>query len=146
MNKRNISLWHFLNNGIVVLLKVQLQSFAKYLRRTVALMWNSRRFFQEIFSGTNKIFISGVGPSIRQLFYEIVRFSWYFLTSRDLKSQVVWQLVRQLVRQLVYTRLLLIITRCFTCGKSKICPTIKKSQNIMNMIVCKIFFCALSLY
>ena len=31
--------------------------------------------------------------------------------------------------------LLLIITLSFTCGENKICLTIKKSQNIMNMIV-----------
>ena len=35
--------------------------------------------------------------------------------------------------QLVYTCLLLTITLRFNCGESKICPTIKKSQN-MNMI------------
>ena len=32
-------------------------------------------------------------------------------------------------------QLLLIITLRFTCGERKICSTIKKSQNIMNMIV-----------
>ena len=42
---------------------------------------------------------------------------------------------RQLVRQLIYTSLLQIITFHFTCGERKICSTIKKSQNIMNLIV-----------
>ena len=42
---------------------------------------------------------------------------------------------RQLVRQLIYTSLLQIITFRFTCGERKICSTIKKSQNIMNLIV-----------
>ena len=37
--------------------------------------------------------------------------------------------------QIVYASLLLIITLCFICGEGKICSTIKKSQNIMNMIV-----------
>ena len=35
----------------------------------------------------------------------------------------------------VYISLLLIITLPFTCGERKICSTIKKSQNIMHMIV-----------
>ena len=39
------------------------------------------------------------------------------------------------MRQLVHTSLLLIITPRFTCGGRKIFSTIKKSQNIMNMIV-----------
>ena len=42
--------------------------------------------------------------------------------------------------------LLLIIALRFTCGESKICGNIKISQNIMTMIVCKIFFCFLGLY
>ena len=45
------------------------------------------------------------------------------------------------MRQLLYTTcLLLIATLRFTCGGRKIWSTIKKSQNIMNMIVSKIFF------
>ena len=39
------------------------------------------------------------------------------------------------MRQLVYTNLLQIITFRFTCGERKIRSTIKKSQNIMKMIV-----------
>ena len=54
------------------------------------------------------------------------------------KSSVVRQLVRQ-----VYT-ILLIITFRFTCGERKMSSTIKKSQNIMNMIaVFKHLFSAL---
>ena len=45
------------------------------------------------------------------------------------------QVVKEVERQLVYTSLLLIITHRFTCGENKICSTIKKSQDIMNMIV-----------
>ena len=41
----------------------------------------------------------------------------------------------QLVMQLVYTGSLLIITLRFTCGERKIHSTIKKSQNIMSMII-----------
>ena len=37
--------------------------------------------------------------------------------------------------QFVYISLLLIITNRFTCGGRKMCASIKKSQNIMNMIV-----------
>ena len=36
----------------------------------------------------------------------------------------------------IYTSLLLIIMLCFTYGEREICSTIKKSQNILNMIVC----------
>ena len=39
---------------------------------------------------------------------------------------------------LVHTTVLLIITLFFTCGGKKICSTIKKSQNSMNMIVAMI--------
>ena len=51
------------------------------------------------------------------------------------------------MRQLVYACLLLIIILRFTCGERKICSTIKKPQNIMNMILglfmsylCDLFF------
>ena len=43
--------------------------------------------------------------------------------------------IKLLVRQLVYTSLLLITTFRFTCGERNIRSTIKKSQNIMNMVV-----------
>ena len=43
------------------------------------------------------------------------------------------------MRQLAYTYLLLLITHRFTCGKRKNFSTIKKSQNIMNMIVVACF-------
>ena len=46
----------------------------------------------------------------------------------------------------VYASLLLINTLPFTCGERKICSTIKKSQNIMNIIIVKIFFYLLCLY
>ena len=39
------------------------------------------------------------------------------------------------MRQLVHTILLLIITLRFTCREREICSPIKKSQNIMNLIV-----------
>ena len=39
------------------------------------------------------------------------------------------------MKQLVYNNLLLIITLRFTCGERKICSAIKKSQNVINMIV-----------
>ena len=39
------------------------------------------------------------------------------------------------MRQLVYTSLLPIITLRFNCGELKICSSIKKAQNIMNIIV-----------
>ena len=47
------------------------------------------------------------------------------------------EVIRQLLRELIYTSLLEIITLRFACGEKKIASTIKKSQNIMNMIVDK---------
>ena len=41
----------------------------------------------------------------------------------------------KLVRQLVYTSMLSTTTLLFTYGEKEICSTIKKSQNIMNMII-----------
>ena len=38
------------------------------------------------------------------------------------------------MRQIVYTSLLIIMTLCFTCGERKICSTIKKFQNIINVV------------
>ena len=43
------------------------------------------------------------------------------------------------MRQLVYTGLLLIMTLRFTSEETKIYSTIKKSQNIINMILGKKF-------
>ena len=37
--------------------------------------------FQENFTSTEKMFISRGGLSTRQQFYEVLRFSWYFLVS-----------------------------------------------------------------
>ena len=61
----------------------------------------------------------------------------YTQTYREIfKSALVYlYVVGQLMRQLVYTSLLLIITLRFTCGERKIFSTIRKSQNIMKMIV-----------
>ena len=47
--------------------------------------------------------------------------------------------------QLIYTSVLLIITLRFTCGRRKICSAIRKFQNIISMIYCKVFFCFLCL-
>ena len=43
------------------------------------------------------------------------------------------------MRQLADTSLLLKIMFHFTCREKKICSTIKKAENIMNMIVCNFF-------
>ena len=43
-------------------------------------------------------------------------------------------MVWQLVGQLLYTSLLLLIMFSFTSGESKVCSTIKKFQNITNLI------------
>ena len=47
--------------------------------------------------------------------------------------------------QLVYISLLLIIRLHLTCAERKTCSTIIKSQRILNIIVCEIFFFSLRL-
>ena len=44
------------------------------------------------------------------------------------------------MRQLVYVPCLLVDTIRFTCSERKIWSDIEKSQNIINMVVCKILF------
>ena len=67
------------------------------------------------------------------------RFSWYFLFPKILSFNS-WG------NSWGNTSLLLIGTLRFTCGEKKIWSAIKNFQKIMNMIVCKIFFCFLSIY
>ena len=67
------------------------------------------------------------------------RFSWYFLFPKILSFN-------SLGNSWGNTSLLLIGTLRFTCGERKIWSAIKNFQKIMNMIVCKIFFCFLSIY
>ena len=67
------------------------------------------------------------------------RFSWYFLFPKILSFN-------SLGNSWGNTSLLLIGTLRFTCGEKKIWSAIKNFQKIMNMIVCKIFFCFLSIY
>ena len=55
--------------------------------------------FQEFFASIDKMFNLGGRLGTRLSFYEVFRFSWYFLIFQDPKSEI----VRQLVRQLVYT-------------------------------------------
>ena len=89
-----------------------LQSFTKYLKQTLGFMRNNTLWekftllFKEIFNSADQRFISSGGLSTRQLFYEVLRFSWYFLIFYDLKSWV----FRQFVRQLVYTSLLCFVS------------------------------------
>ena len=92
---------------------------------------------KKIFTITDKIFISGVGLRTRQWFYEVLRYSWYILISWGPKSSA--------CEQLVYNTSFL-VALCFTCAQRKMSSTVKESQNIMNMTVCKIFFCFLCLY
>ena len=83
----------------------QRQSWPKYMRQTLVLVWNSalrEKFnfnFWAVFATIGKIFIWKERLSTRLYFYENLRSSWYFLISEDPKSSG----VRQLVRQLVYT-------------------------------------------
>ena len=73
INKRMIVAYH------------RLQPFRKYLRQTlcetVHYGKSSISVFQEIFTGTDKIFISGGALSTRQKFSQVLIFFWYFLIS-----------------------------------------------------------------
>ena len=51
------------------------------------------------------------------------------------KSNTFFSFILPAARQHLYASLLVIITLRFTCSERKICSTIKKSQDIMNMIV-----------
>ena len=60
---------------------------------------------------------------------------WEFSDNSYFQGSQVLKVVRQFVRQLIYTSFFLLIIKLrFTCGETKICSTIKRSQNIMNMI------------
>ena len=54
--------------------------------------------------------------------------------------------VCEATREATLIYLLLIIARCFTCCENKIWYSIKKSKNIMSMIVFNFFFWFLCLY
>ena len=99
----------------------RLESFAGYLSQALVFVWNScslREWFNFCFA--------------RDFCYCRQIFHFGILSLK--------------LRQLAYNSLLLIITLRFICGERKISSIIKKSQNIMNMIVCKIFLCFLYLY
>ena len=61
------------------------QSWSKYLRQTLVFMWNStirkkfNFYFQEFFASIDKILILEVRLGTWLSFYEVLRFSWYFL-------------------------------------------------------------------
>ena len=89
----------------------------------------------EAFASIDKIFILGVRPSSMLEFYKVLTFSWYLFSLKLFgnsggNSYVSWVLI--------------IITPRFTCGKRKLWQNIKRYQNIMTMIVCKIFVCLLT--
>ena len=113
------------DSGIPTSMSRGLQLLTECLGQALVFMWNTRprERFISIFQGISW----GWGG----LSGRILRFSWYFLHSEDPESYATCQLVEQLV----YTSLLLTTKLRFTCGETKICSTIKMSQNIMKMIV-----------
>ena len=86
-------------------------------------------------------------------FYEALKFSWYSLTFWALGPPLPapWRpacpqvLSCSVACESTWTCLLLIIALRYTCGERKIWSNIKKYQNIMKMIVLKIFLCFLCL-
>ena len=86
--------------------------------------------FREIFVSTDKILISGGGTEHQAII--LWRFEIFLIFSNFLRSLVLSQSASREAN--VYTRLLLIILLRFSCGETKICSTIKKPRNIMNMI------------
>ena len=67
--------------------------------RDSALPGKFNLYFSGVFPNIDKIFILGRRLSTRLWFYQVLRFSWYFLISSDPHPSI----VRQLVRQLAYT-------------------------------------------
>ena len=68
---------------------IKLQSFTKYLRQTLVFThYRNIQFFfcRRFLLVLKKTLYSREGLSTRQLFYEDLRFSWYFLISKHPKS------------------------------------------------------------
>ena len=53
--------------------------------------------FEETFASVNEMLSLAGILGARLLFYEFLRFSWYFLISEDPKSYAFWKLVGQFV-------------------------------------------------
>ena len=110
----------------------QPQLFKKHLRAALVFMWNAHygkssiSVFQKILASINKIFISGGRLRTKHDSMMI----WHF---RDIS---------------LFPKILSLKLFGNSWGNSymSICSTIKKSQNIMNMMVCKIFFYFLCFY
>ena len=58
--------------------------------------------FQELFASIDKIFILGVRLSTRLWFYEVLRFSWFFLIFWDPKVSSWWAACREIWIYFVY--------------------------------------------
>ena len=129
-----------------------LQPWTKYLGKNPIFMWNifilfiSFIFFffflQQFFASINKIFPSGRRLDTRLLFYDVLSFSGSFLIFSDLilrSHSNSWG-------NSYISCLLLIIMLHFICGKKKNWQSIKKSVNIMSIIVFKTLFSFLFLY
>ena len=108
------------------------QLFKKHLRPALVFMRNAHygkssiSVFQKIFANINKVFISGGGLKTKHDSMMI----WHF---RDIS---------------LFPKILSLKFFSNSWGNSymSICSTIKKSQNIMNIMVCKIFFYFLYFY
>ena len=117
-----------------------LQSFTKYLKQTLAFMWNSairekftRKFFifLELLASIDKIFIlAGRQGSNSSKFW-------------DFKLSYV---VPQLVKQLAYTMFITNNRALFQLGWKENLVKHQKVSKYYEIIVCKIFFCFLCFY
>ena len=98
-------------------------------------------FLQQFFASINKIFPLGRRLDTRLWFY-VLSFSGSFLIFSDL----ILRSHGNSWGNSYISCLLLIIMLCFTCGEQKNWQNIKKSQNIMFIIVYKFLFCFLCIY
>ena len=98
-------------------------------------------FLQQFFASINKIFPLGRRLDTRLWFY-VLSFSGSFLIFSDL----ILRSHGNSWGNSYISCLLLIIMLCFTCGEQKNWQNIKKSQNIMFIIVYTFLFCFLCIY
>ena len=123
-----------------------LQSFTTYLRQTLLSIWKSalRVKFSFYFSGDfckywqNFYFGSRSKHQTTRSFWDFSDVS-LFSKTLDLHRSATHKATS--IYQFVSNK-----TFRFICGKWKICSTIKNSQNIINIIVWKLFFRLLRLY
>ena len=140
LRKRFLFLFPWEKNLLILFFSVHLQAWTKYLRKTLVLMSNNTLlenfnfYFSAVFASINKIFILGddwlLGYNSNfMMFWDFSDLSWF--------PDLSWSLISfgNSWGNSYIPCLLLIITLRSTCGEKKVWQSIKKSQNIMSIIV-----------